>query len=80
MTLEQVVELIRDALIQAHYTGRKSLTEEVLIQVARDVWIEHQALPDLHVPSIIYRRLTGSMTQTEREFWRGRGLRFEDFE
>ena len=80
MDLDQVIELVRDALIRNGITGLNALRGDVLIDLVRETWIEHLALPDLPVTHIIDRRLgNGFPRQTEYEFWARHGLRASDF-
>lgn len=74
MTLDQVIEMLNSYLQSENWTGVTSLTEAALFSVARDVWIEHQALPELAVTYIIDRRMTGEIGDHERDFWRRYGL------
>lgn len=71
MTLEDVVRIVYDTLnepdIQTHqaYPG---LTIKK-IELIRETYIEHLAFPELPIRSIVWRRITGFITEEESAFW-----------
>lgn len=79
LSLNIVLELLRDTLIVAGYVGPNRLIEGAVLDMARNVWLEHVALPELPVTAIIYRHVYGGINQVEREFWRQHGFSAEVF-
>lgn len=80
MTLDQVIELLHDALVRAGKTGPNALPAEELYRMAREIWIEHLALPILPVTSIADRLVSGKVAQEERVFWERHGLLAEKYQ
>jgi hypothetical protein len=74
MELDQVIGLIHDRLRVAGKVSYSELTDDMLMLIARNVWIEHRALPELPVTSIADRWISGPTTDEERRFWHRQGL------
>lgn len=76
MDLEQIVELIHGRLRETGMVSHNAPTDDGLMNIARNVWMEHRALPELPVMAIIARWTDpqGNVTDEERRFWRRQGL------
>lgn len=79
MQLDHVVALLCEELRDGNFVGVQALDDATVYRIARETWIEHQALPERSVLMIIQRHLYHQTYVGEVLFWQKHGLDPEVF-
>jgi hypothetical protein len=73
MKLKQIIAAVDIAIEESGATGVNRLRPGVAAHIYRDVWMEHQAFPDMPLEWILVRHIGEGVCTQELNWWHDQG-------